>query len=118
MKDYDQKMAKAVADAQVASDAAGREYVAAARKCPNGFVIDTCGYSNLSVLGPSRKFLSAYRRLGFKRYGSSGEYVLCSPVVTQREQSITAEEVAANAAMAVFADAFPDETFSVSSRID
>lgn len=110
-------VARILEQATEAANVAAQEFIDGAPKDDSGFVRDACGFSNIHAYNGRTAFIKALRYLQDTQRQSGGSYwvtIRCS----HGEQSITVNEIAMNAAVEVLRNAFPENQFYVSSRLD
>ncbi len=113
------KATRVLAEARQAADRAMREEWETAPKNPDGRILDVVGWTSLTVHDAQTPLVSALLQLdeaspaGY-RYFIKGMTDGCK----QLDQAWRLEEAAAGAAMEVFEQHYPDNTFSVYSQPD
>jgi hypothetical protein len=106
---YTAKVRKALQDAHEAARNAADTYIASAKKTPDGHVIDTCGVGNITIFKPSYRFRETLKAMGEISSGYRGAWHISHFSRNVHSQSITAHEVAMNAARDVLQREFPEE---------
>ena len=108
-------------EAHIAGVNAFEEFMRTSRFVHGGIVYDTVGWAFVNVRSPAYHFRESLKRLYPGATGSGGNWTLNigfgkKPFKTN--QSMTADEVYAEAAARVMSAHFPDQDFIVESHMD
>lgn len=106
---YRAKVVEALAKAHEAAQGAYNQFAATAKRSDDGHIADACGGAYVVVFKPSYAFRTTLQDLGEIESGYRGAWSISSFTRAVRDQSVTASEVAANAARDVLKAYFPEE---------
>jgi hypothetical protein len=120
------KAAKDLAEAKAALDEAHAaatkaflDFKKTAKIAKEGYIIDSCGYADVVVYKPSYRLRTTLKALGEIEKSHGGAWSVSNFTKSVKEQSITANEVACQAACEVLKRRFPGEgEFFATSRMD
>lgn len=115
---YKAKAEIAIAEAQAAAEAAFKAFAATANRTNDGHIADACGGAFVYARKPSYAFRTTLQALGEMTDGFQGRWSVSRFTHCVSDQSITASEVAARAALNVMKAHFPEEDLHMSSYID
>ena len=114
------KLKRVLIEARDAADRAMRKEWETAPKSPDGFIRDSVGFASLAVHDAQTPLVSALLELGEASPLGGGGYLI-SDITTgckQLDQALRLEEAAVRAAEDVFKKHYPENTFSMYSRLD
>jgi len=106
---YKAKVIAALREAHSAASAAYEAFASSAKRTADGHITDACGGAYVIVFKPSYAFRTTLAELGEIEPGHRGAWSVSHFTRCVRDQSITASEVAANAARDVLKAHFPEE---------
>lgn len=118
---FDANLKAAMEEAHEAGLDAINEFLRTSPLVKEGVIYDTAGWAFVKVWKPSYHFRESLKRLYPKERALRGAWTLNIGFGKKRpeiNQSITADEVYCKAALKIMSAHFPDEEFTVESRVD
>jgi hypothetical protein len=119
--EFRDRLAKALAEAKIAGLAASDQFVKQQQIAADGHLGGTAGWAFLEVRRPSYHFREALKRQKPGATGFMGKWTVLGfgrEIGIAASQSLSANEIACEAAFAVLKRHFPTENFSVDSHVD
>jgi hypothetical protein len=121
VSDVRERLATALAEARTAGLAASEQFVKQKQTASDGHLGGTAGWAFVKVRTPSYHFREALKQLNPRATGFQGKWTLLGfgrEIGIAASQSLSAHEIACEAARAVLRQYFPEEDLFVDSHMD